>query len=109
MKTILALFLAVVPASGAIAGLPSAAVEAPQAIVHYGDLNLSDPLGAATLRSRIDATIIRLSGGTRDQIDTPVNGAKIAMAKARKHGRAQADCLIAAANAEPRSPEAAAS
>ena len=109
MKTVLALLLAAVPASGAIAGLPSAAVEASKADVHFGDLDLSDPVGAATLRRRIDTTIITLSGGTRGRVDPSLVEQQIAMANARKHGRAQADCLIAAANAKSRVPPVAAS
>lgn len=88
---ILLLFLFAVPATSAIAStqLP----DAPRAVVRYDDLDLHTPAGAAALRSRIDRTVLRISGG---KLATTDGQARAGIAKARALGRSQADCLIAA-------------
>ncbi|MGI4878603.1 MAG: UrcA family protein [Janthinobacterium lividum] len=90
MKILLLILLAV-PATSAIAStrLP----DAPRAIVRYDDLDLHTSAGAAALRSRIDRTVVRISGGDLATTDGP---ALAGIAKARAQGRSQADCLIAA-------------
>ncbi|MGI4879518.1 MAG: UrcA family protein, partial [Janthinobacterium lividum] len=68
MKILLLILLAV-PATSAIAStqLP----DAPRAVVRYDDLNLRTSAGAAALRSRIDRTVVRISGGDLATIDGP--------------------------------------
>ncbi len=89
MKTLLLILLAV-PATSAIAS--TRVPDAPQAVVRYDDLNLRTPAGEAALRSRIDRTVVRISGGDQGTIDV---GARADIARARARGRSQADCLIA--------------
>jgi len=87
---ILLLLLLAAPATSAMAS--TRVPDAPQAVVRYDDLNLRTPAGEAALRSRIDRTVVRISGGDRATTDVQ---ARADIAKARARGRSQADCLIA--------------